>query len=59
MVRLMTSVYVRFMATHVKCVSLYFSCSDGRAWPCSPVLQFVAVCVSFQVPWISIQVNIL
>ena len=59
MVRLMTSVFVRFMPTHLKCVSLCFSCSHGRAWPCSTVLQLVAVCVSFQVPWISIQVNIL
>ena len=59
MVRLMTSVFVRFMPTDLKCVSLCFSCSDGRAWPSSTVLQLVAVCVSFQVPWISIQVNIL
>ena len=59
MVRLLTSVFVRFMPIHLKCVFLCFSCSHGRAWPCSTVLQLVAVCVSFQVPWISIQVNIL
>ena len=59
MVRLMTSVFVCFMPIHLKCVSLCFSCSHGRSWPCSTVLQLVAVCVSFQVPWISIQVKIL
>ena len=59
MVRFMTSVFVRYMPNHLKYVSLCFSCSHGRPWPCSTVLQLVAVCVSFQVPWISIQVNIL